>query len=812
METHNTTNMNGPGGGSVGNNGGGAVTTRVKVNQRVASRGEGLGEESGGTTTTTRGGNGKKVNGRERETKTTKKNRRKLVVTVHEARNLVSRSLADAEKVQATIQPFVVVKVGKWHTKGKVIRQQPQTQSQSSPASSASSQQSQNDLNPVFEQTFTGDIASFGRRATSLRILMFDRDTNDVFVRTARGANVVLSGNTIYLPGIWHGKGHHFVGRAAVLLSSIPGFYDSTATFASNAAAAVSRDEAAAGAQGALDDDGDGSPSSPATSDHLEGTNGSLEYLADVDADNNDTRAEGDTDDVRSQVLSVDTSSLTPSPDGDDDHLVDEKMSPSTLPHAETMLQRGGGPGPVLLMKWLTLYSKSGKPVGSLRVSVKVVNADDGDDDDEEEDDDEDDDGSGESSGAEGGATGADDVDLDDTLVEKYAASLALAKAHWEEVGAETVNVRGENYLSDKKKLPSSKQLLKLEAVEIVGVEDVDTHVTKTSGRGVADAMKRAGVDEVSTAKTYVVIHFVVPADKLSAANAYSLAMYYSFEPTPADSGTVPTKGEKLLRRWLIDGDTELANSRIKLIPRIVKGPWTMKQLVGAPCMLGKYSKLTFERTDSPVDCHEIVIDCVNSERLRSKFSQIVRNIGDMVVDLAFVLQGEDIAELPEQLFATIRLSQLDLSAVPDWHSIQHTRSTTMIPQASSPGGAQTPDAAEKIAREHALQSSGPASLSPTAAVTARRPRSGGAGTKRVTWTLPSASSAGRLFSFSLSSGTMLGLGALVLLMANGAFLYTMLLSVARLEQEMDALKEVLAVVLQRQGDDALAYKFFQSK
>ena len=63
------------------------------------------------------------------------KRRRRLIVTIHEARNLVSRSSsAESEKVLPCIQPFVVVKVGRWHKTGKLI------------------QKEHNDLNPTFEQ------------------------------------------------------------------------------------------------------------------------------------------------------------------------------------------------------------------------------------------------------------------------------------------------------------------------------------------------------------------------------------------------------------------------------------------------------------------------------------------------------------------------------------------------------------------------------------------------------------------------------------------------------------------------------------
>ena len=487
---------------------------------------------------------------------------------------------------------------------------------------------------------------------------MFDRDTNDMFVRTARGANTLLSGNTIYLPGILHGKGHHFVGRAAVLLSSIPGFYDGGLSFASAAANAVSSDHNNTHNRSAsyheaiasmLPEDEEYDP------EDLEQNSKAQQHFRDLSA-----------------TYSADGDNLIPTNAASNEQSNIENISDDERERANIQLQRGGG-GETSLTTWLTLYSKSGKVVGSVRISIKIV----------------DDDKTGtppDASVLGSGSSAGDDnnVVLDDTEVEEYASTLALHKEHWQTIEASNFNVRGENYLTDKKKIPSDGALLKLEAVEIVSVDDVETRVTKTRGRGVSDAMKRAGVDDISMENHYVILHFIVPGDKQSNSAAYSLAIYYSYSPNDDESAT---NAEKLLKKWLLQDDTKLANSRMKLIPKIQKGPWTMKNLIGAPCMLGKYSKLSFERSVLP-NCHEVVIDCINSDKLKSKFTQIVKNIGEMVVDLAFVLQSEDSCELPEQIFATVRLSQLDLSALPDWGQRHHRTQTVPLPGLEEQGNA----------------------------------------------------------------------------------------------------------------------------
>ena len=617
----------------------------------------------------------------------------KIVVKIHEARGLVSRTQADAEKERSTKEPFVVVKIGKWIKKGKIIRKPP------------------NDLNFSFEdqvrarcrfaisrnadrhppidltprprcrrrQTFTGKMDTFGRRATSVRILVFDRDNKDVFVRTARGANSVLSGNTIYLPGILHGKGHHFVGRAAVLLSSIPGFHDNAVPFthkdyfADTAAVAVASHHLTfteGDPMPAEDEGGDPNPFDDADDDDdaFEGPEEELEE--------EDERAAAHAAAPQQVAFADDAEAAVGEADGLQD--------PAALLQREAYVDTDR----LGLMQWLTLYSKSGRPVGSIRISIRVL----GDEEGEEAE--------GAAEGAEACGAGAETGNVDDAEVEQYAASLALPKEHWEEADAAGTNVRGANYLADKKKVPSERSLLRLEAVEIVGVDDVDTRVTRTPGRGAPDAIRRAGADEVSMDSTYVVLHFVVPADKSSSFSAYSLAMYYSYRRGAAAAAT---NAARLLERWLHDDDVQLANSRMKLVPRIIKGPWHIKSLIGAPCMLGKYSKLSFERATAP-DCHEVVIDCVRSEKLRSKFTQIVKNIGDMVVDLAFVLQGEQPAELPEQIFSSVRLKSLDLSALPVW---------------STAGGAALPSRTTSLVSPSAATAAAAGSAAPTSRVPA---------------------------------------------------------------------------------------------
>jgi len=132
--------------------------------------------------------------------------------------------------------------------------------------------------------------------------------------------------------------------------------------------------------------------------------------------------------------------------------------------------------------------------------------------------------------------------------------------------------------------------------------------------------------------------------------------------------GGLPIKTEceefnSLFSRFL-NGTDEYRNSRLKLIPRIVDGPFAVQAMVkNSPVLLGTKIKHRYYHGKNYFE-----IDCAVDEsyisagilKLCYRFS---RNI---VVDMCWVIQGENEKELPERVMCGVTLNQLDLDRIKD--------------------------------------------------------------------------------------------------------------------------------------------------
>jgi hypothetical protein len=115
-----------------------------------------------------------------------------------------------------------------------------------------------------------------------------------------------------------------------------------------------------------------------------------------------------------------------------------------------------------------------------------------------------------------------------------------------------------------------------------------------------------------------------------------------------------------LLQRF-VDGDDEFRNSRFKLIPSVPKGSWIVRQSVGStPCLLGKAVDITYIRGANYL---EIDVDIGSSTVANGVLGLVCGVITTLVVDMAFLVQGNTYEELPERLIGAVRMSHIELSS-----------------------------------------------------------------------------------------------------------------------------------------------------
>lgn len=215
---------------------------------------------------------------------------------------------------------------------------------------------------------------------------------------------------------------------------------------------------------------------------------------------------------------------------------------------------------------------------------------------------------------------------------------------------ASDFRVRAESFLKTNKKEASGDALLSLVAADAIPAVNGLDHVTST----------KEDVVRCFPQRQFFVVNLRCPS--------VSFVLYFVF-PTPSAwqkrvaTGTPPVSlpAMRLLRAFCSPKTTDRWRSdRLKFVPRIVEGPWLFRCVTPtAPAMIARHLKSSF--FFGPNYC-EVSIDVCSSFVARKIWCAAAGAAASIVVDLAFIIQGETEDELPEQVFAVARVCRLDIS------------------------------------------------------------------------------------------------------------------------------------------------------
>ena len=255
--------------------------------------------------------------------------------------------------------------------------------------------------------------------------------------------------------------------------------------------------------------------------------------------------------------------------------------------------------------------------------------------------------------------------------------------------GAAGFKVRGPSYLADHRKVEAGDTVFSLASVDLVEVDAPTFNVSRFL----------PSIQAASAAATFTfVVNLMIPGPR-----PYSVAIAWAADrafvpPTPAAAAARATEGDPLSRtasaavpqphdgdadeandaassptspfdlalvRFLAGGDSPQAPARrdgaFKLIPRVVEGPWVVRQSVGStPCLLGHKLRQQYWRGPHYM---EVDIDVASSSVAATVVGLVMGATKAVVVDLAIVLQGNSADELPEALLGTVRLARVDMGA-----------------------------------------------------------------------------------------------------------------------------------------------------
>ncbi|ONK58899.1 uncharacterized protein A4U43_C08F870 [Asparagus officinalis] len=208
----------------------------------------------------------------------------------------------------------------------------------------------------------------------------------------------------------------------------------------------------------------------------------------------------------------------------------------------------------------------------------------------------------------------------------------------WKISDGDNFKIRSKNFASDKSKVPGGKPIMELVAVDWLKDMKRMDHAARRHGCAVQVASEKGLFS--------LVINLQVPG-----STYYSLVLYFVTKTLVPGS---------LLQRFF-DGDDEFRNSRFKLIPAVPKGSWIVRQSVGSSaCLLAKAVDCTFIREPKYL---EIDVDIGSSTVANGVLGLVLGVVTTLVVDMAFLVQGNTPDELPEQLIGAVRVSHLELSS-----------------------------------------------------------------------------------------------------------------------------------------------------
>ncbi|WOL04269.1 protein ENHANCED DISEASE RESISTANCE 2 isoform X1 [Canna indica] len=210
----------------------------------------------------------------------------------------------------------------------------------------------------------------------------------------------------------------------------------------------------------------------------------------------------------------------------------------------------------------------------------------------------------------------------------------------WAMTDPSTFLIRGESYLHDRLKIKANGTLMQMVAADWLKSDKREDDLAGRPG-GIVQKYSAQGGSEF-----FFIVHIQVPG-----STTFSLALYYMMD--------TPLANVPLLERF-VKGDDAYRNSRFKLIPYISKGSWIVKQSVGKKaCLIGQALNINYFRGSNYI---ELGVDIGSSTVARGVVSLVLGYLSNLVIEMAFLIQGNTREELPEFLLGTCRLNHLDAS------------------------------------------------------------------------------------------------------------------------------------------------------
>ncbi|KAJ0401069.1 hypothetical protein P43SY_005089 [Pythium insidiosum] len=233
-------------------------------------------------------------------------------------------------------------------------------------------------------------------------------------------------------------------------------------------------------------------------------------------------------------------------------------------------------------------------------------------------------------------------------MLEPFRSDLSLRHVlppkHWSEPDARSFLVRGPHYLSTQTKVRSPRQAFRLLGVELL--------------RSTQERIRHVGLSSIEAPSyaelpaTVLVINFMLPGPPHQ-----SVVLYFTPEdPQELKKNTVFAD---LCQELLRGSSDDFRTSRIKLLPRVVQGTWSIREGIGStPAILGTKVHHQYYQGKQYL---EVDYDIGSSPVASGIVKMLLGLVRDLVIDLAFVIEAQSSLELPERVLGCVRLDSIDL-------------------------------------------------------------------------------------------------------------------------------------------------------
>jgi len=245
--------------------------------------------------------------------------------------------------------------------------------------------------------------------------------------------------------------------------------------------------------------------------------------------------------------------------------------------------------------------------------------------------------------------------------------------AKWAEPDSNSFRVRGRNYKVDRKKINAGSSIGKLVMADVVwsqvpmysGFSAHPSERIQLALKKEEELRRKGQLNENNMLPPF----FFVVTVMLPGPPFYYGVYYFAIDDICTVDGTDGTPSSKLCNDFFFAGSDEFRDNTFKMIPQITQGPFIVQKAVGnTPAIMGRQIAQHYVQDEYSISrgkrprFFEVIMDCGSSSVAVGVIRLSLGYAKSLVVDMAYLLEGDDPSRLPERIFGAVRMKRIDFS------------------------------------------------------------------------------------------------------------------------------------------------------